>query len=100
VGREQTGGSIVPSVAATFKSADQFSEILDALNVCVSEGQIGSVFSYYRIDDTEDKKELLHRCMGIDEYFDSPHTKLSVGDEYSYAVSVFLEGSWRLLVNG
>ena len=87
-------------VASTFKSADQLNEVVNNLNICISIDQIEAVFSKYGISAPTDKKELLHRCMGIDEYFDSPHDDLSSEDEYNYAVSVFLEGSWRLLVNG
>ena len=88
------------NVADTFRSADQLNEVLDDLNVCISREQIEDVFSHSRINNPEDKKALLHRCMGIDEYCDSPAGGLLPEDEYSYAISVFLEGSWRLLVNG
>ena len=87
-------------VASTFKSADQLNEVVDSLNICLSIDQIEAVFKKHGINTPDDKKELLHRCMGIDEYFDSPHDSISSEDEYSYATSVFLEGSWRLLVNG
>ena len=87
-------------VASTFKSAAQLNEVVSNLNICISMDQIEAVFSKHGISAPDDKKELLHRCMGVDEYFDSPHDCLSSEDEYSYAASVFLEGSWRLLVNG
>ena len=88
------------NVADTFRSVDQLNEILDDLHVCISQKQIEDVFSHNNINDPEDKKALLHRCMGIEEYRNSPIDSLSPEDEYIYAVSVFLEGSWRLLVNG
>jgi hypothetical protein len=67
---------------------------------CTTREQISDTFTKYNIKSPEDKRELLHRCMDIEEYFDSPHEELSAEDEYEYAVSVFLEGSWRLLANG
>jgi len=88
------------SVVDTLKSAEQLNEAVERLYSCTSEEQISETFAEYRIQSSEDKRELLHRCMDIDEYFDSPHDELSAEDEYDYAVSVFLEGSWRLMANG
>ncbi|MCL1991733.1 MAG: hypothetical protein FWG66_02160 [Spirochaetes bacterium] len=88
------------SVADTLKTAEQFNEAVSKLYNCVTEAQIFSIFSKYGIETPEDKKELLHRCMEVEEYFDSPHEELSAEDEYDYTLSVFLEGSWRLLANG
>jgi len=87
-------------VANTLKSAELFNEAVSRLYGCTNKEQISDTFSKYKITTPEDKKELLHRCMDIEGYFDSPHDALSAEDEYDYAVSVFLEGSWRLLANG
>jgi len=87
-------------VANTLKSAEQINRAVERLYDCTTEGQISEVFTKYQIDTPEDKRELLHRCMDIEEYFDSPHDELSAEDEYDYTVSVFLEGSWRLMANG
>jgi hypothetical protein len=87
-------------VANTLKSAEQLNEAVGRLYSCTTAEQISSIFSKYEIKSPEDKKELLHRCMDIEEYFDSPHEELTAEDEYDYAVTVFLEGSWRLLANG
>jgi hypothetical protein len=88
------------NVANTFNSAKQFNTVVERLYGCTTVEQISETFTKYQILTSEDKKELLHRCMEIEEYFDSPHEELSAEDEYEYAVSVFLEGSWRLLANG
>ena len=87
-------------VANTLKSADLLNEAVVRLYGCTTINQISDTFANYRIESPEDKKELLHRCMNIEEYFDAPHDDISAEDEYEYAVSVFLEGSWRLLANG
>jgi len=87
-------------VANTLKSADYLNEAVIRLFGCTTIDQISATFTRYRIESPEDKKELLHRCMNIEEYFDAPHDDLSADDEYDYVVSVFLEGSWRLLANG
>jgi hypothetical protein len=87
-------------VANTLKSAEQLNEAVERLYACTTAGQISSIFSKYEIEKPEDKRELLYRCMDIEEYFDSPHEELSAEDEYDYTVTVFLEGSWRLLANG
>jgi len=87
-------------VANTLRSAEQLNEAVSRLYGCTTTEQISSIFSKYKIISANDKRELLHRCMDIEEYFDSPHEELSAEDEYDYALSVFLEGSWRLLVNG
>ena len=87
-------------VANTLKSADHLNEAVVRLFGCTTTDQISDTFARYRIKSPEDKKELLHRCMNIEEYFDAPHDDLSADDEYDYVVSVFLEGSWRLLANG
>ena len=82
------------------------SDVANTLNAverlyrCTTRDEIADIFTKYDIKTPEDKRELLHRCMDIEEYFDSPHEELSAEDEYDYAVSVFLEGSWRLLANG
>ena len=88
------------SVANTLKSADHLNEVTARLFGCTTTEQISNIFSNYNIRSTEDEKELLHRCMNVEEYFDSPHDTLTAEDEYEYVVSVFLEGTWRLLVNG
>jgi len=88
------------NVANTLKSADHLNEAVVRLYGCTTINQISDTFTNYRIESPEDKKELLHRCMKIEEYFDAPHDDLSAEDEYDYVVSVFLEGSWRLLANG
>ena len=90
----------MPSVANTLKSADQLNELVGRLYNCITAEQIAGIFEKYQIDTPEDKRELLHRCMDIEDYFDSPHEALSAEDEYDYAVSVFIEGSWRLMVDG
>jgi phage host-nuclease inhibitor protein Gam len=87
-------------VATIIKSADQLKETVKRLYGCTTADQISKTFAKYDIKSPEDKKELLHRCMSIEEYYDSPHRELSAEDEYDYAVSVFLEGSWRLFANG
>jgi len=88
------------NVANTLKSAELFNEAVERLYGCTTAEQLSDTFAKYQIESPEDKRELLHRCMEIEEYFDSPHEELSAEDEYDYAVSVFLEGSWRLMVNG
>jgi hypothetical protein len=93
-------GGFMQSVAKTYKTADQYNETVKRLYGCTTIEQISSIFDKYEIKTPEDKKDLLHRCMEIEEYYDSPHEELSAEDEYDYAVSVFLEGSWRLLANG
>jgi|GEM_PF-1002315 len=90
----------MPDVANTLKSAEHFNAVVERLYSCTSMEQISETFSKYDINSPEDKKELLHRCMDIEEYFDSSHEVLTAEDEYDYTVSVFLEGSWRLMVNG
>jgi hypothetical protein len=87
-------------VANKLKSADQLNEAVGKLYGCTTIEQISGVFGTYKIETPEDKRDLLHRCMDIEEYFDSPHDELSAEDEYDYALSVFLEGSWRLVANG
>ena len=86
-------------VANTLKSAGRLNEAVERLYGCTTKEQISETFAKYQIDTPENKRELLHRCMDIEEYFDSPHEELSAEDEYDYAVSVFLEGSWRLLAS-
>jgi len=90
----------MPSVANTLKSADQLNELVERLYNCTTAEQVSGIFEKYQIDAPEDKRELLHRCMDIEEYLDSPHEELSAEDEYDYAVSVFIEGSWRLMADG
>ena len=88
------------SVANTLKSADHLNEVAARLYGCTTADQISDVFSNYNIESPEDKKELLHRCMNVEEYFDAPHDALAAEDEYEYIVSVFIEGTWRFLAHG
>ena len=92
--------AVTCDVVNTLKSADRLNEVVSRLFGCTMMNQITDVFTNYHIESPEDKKELLHRCMNIEEYFDAPHNDLTAEDEYEYVVSVFLEGSWRLLANG
>jgi hypothetical protein len=87
-------------VANTLKSAEQLNEVVERLYGCTTIDQLSETFSKNDIKSPEDKMELLHRCMDIEEYFDSPHEPISAEDEYDYVASVFLEGSWRLMANG
>jgi len=79
--------------------AKHLNKAIHDLHYCIVEGQIRSVFSKYKIKTPEDKTELLRRCMNATE-LSSPHEELSAQDEYDYTLSVFLEGSWRLLADG
>ena len=88
------------SVANTLKTAEQLNEAVDRLYYCTTAEQLSEIFIKYHIENPEDKRDLLYRCMDIEEYFDSPQEELSAEDEYDYALCVFLEGSWRLLANG
>ena len=89
-------------VICIYKAAKQFDEVAVQLYGCTTTEKITEIFSGNKIEDTKDKTALLQQCMGIEEYFDSTNDNLPVvaEDEYEYAISVFLEGSWRILSNG
>jgi len=87
------------NVAAALTTADELDGVLRQLSMCGARDQVEGVFGRYKIDRPEDKSALLTRCMGIEEVFYSPHEPVTEEDVYEYDVSVFLEGSWRFLVN-
>ena len=72
-------------------------DIIEDLNFSMKREQVEDVFSRYNIDDKSDRVQLLRKCMHV---LDTSNTDdlLSVDDEYSDELEIFLNGKWRFLI--
>ena len=80
-------------------SYDIVKKVVEKLFFCTTKDQVEEAFLESKIDDPAEKKFLLQRCMQVEESYGFPtKEKLSDNDEYEYELTIFLEGSWRLLI--
>jgi hypothetical protein len=70
--------------------------ILKRLYVCTEKAQIDELFVAEQIDDYTERLELLHKCMGVEDVYNTPE-KITLEDEYDFECAIFVEGTWRLL---
>ena len=71
--------------------------ILDKLLVSTTKEQVEAIFSEYSIDDKSERIQLLRKCMGVIDISDSCEV-LTIDDEYSDEMEIFLTGKWRFLI--
>jgi hypothetical protein len=70
--------------------------IVDELLVSTAKEQVEKVFSKNNIDDKTECIQLLRKCMGVIGISNTT-TELSIDDEYSDELEIFLNGTWRFL---
>jgi hypothetical protein len=71
--------------------------IVDNLFASFDKNSVESVFSKYDIDDKTERIKLLRKCMHVIDTSNVTDT-LSIDDEYSDELEIFVEGSWRFLI--
>jgi len=77
--------------------SEKVDNIVDDLFLSVKREQIETVFSKNSIADKTIRIQLLRKCMHV---LDTSNTNevLSLDDEYSDELEIFLNGKWRLLL--
>ena len=80
-----------------FKIYENIQNTLNELFFCTDKNEIEKVFNNNKITDLSDRIELIRKCMGVEEVFNSSLNKTSLEEDYYYELDIFIEGSWRLL---
>ena len=71
--------------------------IVDALFFSTKKEQVEDIFTRNNITDKADKIQLLRLCMNVLDTSNSNET-LSIDEEYSDELEIFLNGKWRFLL--
>ena len=71
--------------------------IIEDLQFSVKREQVEAVFSKNDISDKTDRIQLLRKCMQVLDISNS-NIPMSLDDEYSDELAIFLDGTWRLLL--
>ena len=71
--------------------------IVEGLQLSIKEEQVESIFSRHSISDKTDRIQLLRKCMNVLDTSNS-NASMSLDDEYSDELAIFLNGRWRLLL--
>lgn len=76
---------------------EQIDLLIKKLYYCTTKETIEGVFNEFSINNLRERVELLRKCMKVENVFNTPQNDLDEQDEYDYELSIFIEGSWRLL---
>jgi hypothetical protein len=70
---------------------------MEDLLISMEKEQVEDIFLKNNIDDKSERIRLLRKCMDV---VDTSNTNepISVDDEYSDELAIFLNGKWRLLI--
>ena len=71
--------------------------IVDDLSFSVKKEQVENVFAKNSINDMLERIQLLRKCMNVLDTSNS-NDAVSLEDEYSDELEIFLSGKWRFLV--
>jgi hypothetical protein len=85
------------NVVEAIKASEKVSNIIDDLFVSVKREQVEDVFSRNSIVDKSDRIQLLRKCMNVLDTSNIDNS-LSIEDEYSDEIEMFLNGKWRFLI--
>ena len=85
------------NVIEAIEASEKVSNIIDDLFLSVKREQVEDVFSRNSIVDKSDRIQLLRKCMHV---LGTSNTDdlLSIDDEYSDELEIFLNGKWRFLI--
>jgi hypothetical protein len=71
--------------------------IIEVLQFSVKREQVEDVFTKNDINDKSERIQMLRKCMQVLDTSNSLDT-MSLDDEYSDELEIFLNGKWRFLV--
>jgi hypothetical protein len=71
--------------------------IVDDLFISMKKEQVEDVFSRNSIGDKSERIQLLRKCMHVLDTSNSDDS-ISLDDEYSDELAIFLNGKWRFLI--
>jgi hypothetical protein len=85
------------NVVEAIEVSEKVNNIIDDLFLSMKREQVEDVFSRNNINDKTDRIQLLRKCMHV---LDTSNTTevLSIDDEYSDELEIFLNGKWRFLI--
>ena len=75
---------------------DKIDSVLKKLYLCTEKKQIDDVFNEAGIIHSQEKINLLRKCMEVENVYGTPE-KNTDKDEYEFECAVFTEGTWRML---
>ena len=67
------------------------------LQLSIKKEQVEEIFSKHNIGDKSERVQLLRKCMRVIDASNST-ASMSLDDEYSDELAIFLSGRWRLLL--
>jgi len=70
--------------------------IVDDLFISMNKAQVEGVFSKNCVNDKIERIQLLRKCMHVVDT-SNLNDSISIDDEYSDELAIFLDGRWRLL---
>ena len=71
--------------------------IVEDLQLSIKKEQVEEIFSKHSIGDKSERVQLLRKCMRVIDTSNST-ASMSLDDEYSDELAIFLSGRWRLLL--
>jgi hypothetical protein len=71
--------------------------IIEDLQFSTRQEQVEDVFSKNSIGDKSERVRMLRKCMHVLDTSNS-NTLISLDDEYSDELAIFLKGKWRMLI--
>lgn len=80
------------------KNFDKITSIIEKMSYCTEKQEIEKVFEKYEISDLNERIELLQKTMQVEEQFFSNKHEISLKEKYDHELEIFVEGSWRFLV--
>lgn len=71
--------------------------IIEDLQFSVKREQVEAVFLKNDINDKTERIQMLRKCMQVIDTSNS-NISISLDDEYSDELAIFLDGTWRLIL--
>lgn len=78
------------------EASNKVESIVDELFISMNEAQVENVFTKNSVDDKLERIKLLRKCMRFIDASNS-NNSITIDDEYSDELAIFLDGRWRLL---
>jgi len=85
------------NVVEVMRASDTVNNIVEDLFLSTKREQVENVFTQNDILDKSDRIHLLRKCMHVLDTSNSSEA-LSIDDEYSDELEIFLSGKWRFLI--
>ena len=79
------------------EASKKVDSIIEDLQLSIKKEQVENIFKKHSIGDKSERVQLLRKCMHVLDMSNST-ASVSLDDEYSDELEIFLSGRWRLLL--